>query len=206
MNTYDNYHLAISKPTFERKSEEGLYNRTSNTLSIVKQKPEYDLFIELLDSYGKPWGWDRRPKYFKNRTEIEERLNNPETRLLTLHDQGEEIGYCLIVGMGKSLSAKFWERSSNQKVVEIENFALDTKETGRGKGQFFLQEILKGLLESYDTVYLSSRSTNHEGVIPFYQKMGMSVFHVEHRLPDDLVPTPPQRTSKSTPRDFSLAS
>ncbi len=188
MTTYDNYHLAISKQTFERKKLEGLYRCVNNSLSIQEHEPSYDLFKTLIDRYGGPWGWNRREKYHDKQEEIERRLSQPETRLLTLHDEDREIGYCLVVGMSKSLSSQFWERATDHRVIEIENFALDVAENGKGKGQVFLQRILDNLLGSYDTVYLSSRSTNHKGVIPFYQKMGMSVFHVERNLPDDLAP------------------
>jgi hypothetical protein len=79
------------------------------------------------------------------------------------------------------------EAAQGRKTIEIENFGLFQGQTGNNYGDTALPKVLGLLLEDNDNVYLTTRSTNHTKVVPFYEDNGMSVLAVEE-LPDDLVP------------------
>lgn len=188
--TYNNYHLAISKDAFKAAHDAGLYDTRIAGLSMREIEPTYEAFEQRIKTYGGPWGWDRRPKYFDQRPAIEERLGADGTKLLSLLKDNKEIGYSLITEARASLSDKFF-RAADGKFAEIENIALAISESGKGYGRHYLGEIFKDLFRDHDGVYLSSRSTNHSKVLSFYQKMGMTLLHTERHLPDDLVPSGP---------------
>lgn len=162
MADFINYHLAISKERFLRRSF-----ASAAGLSIREVPFDADIFHGLIERVGGPWGWTRRPKYYFNGTK--ERLK--DSRLFLLQKDDETIGYCLALP---------GERT------EIENFGLFPEHTGRGYGQTFLPLVFAALLSGADTVYLTSRSTNHAKVIPFYRQLGMDVIQAE-RQQDDLV-------------------
>ena len=183
MNTFTNYHLALSKADYESGLASTRYKEESDKLSYKMVLPIYKKVQSLLLRYGSKWSWDKRPKYYKNSAALKKRLNHEETRLFLFYRDGKEIGYCLVSVPEKLRNSK----AENPHIIEIENIALDYKETGNGYGRFFLKEVFADLFKTYDTIYLSSRSTNHSGVIPFYLRMGMSIIHIEKNLPDDLV-------------------
>lgn len=180
--TYNNYHMVIDRQMFERHKSAGLYTHAEDSLKIKSIEPEYDLFMPLLKKYGHEWGWDRRPKYRKGRKEIEARLAHPETKLHLLQKDDAEIGYILIT---PPLSIR--KTATMKSIIEIENFAISPTETGKRYGRYYLQEIFHALFKTYDVIYLTSRSTNHPGVIPFYKKMGMEVLRVDRDIPEDLM-------------------
>lgn len=189
MTTYNNYHLAISKEAFTAAQDAGLYDIRGEGLSIREIAPTYEAFESRIKTYGGPWGWDRRPKYFHQRSAIEGRLSAEGTKLLSLLKYNKEIGYSLITEARASLSEQFF-RAADGKFAEVENIALAFNENGKGYGRYYLAEIFKDIFKDHDGIYLSSRSTNHNGVLRFYQKMGMTLLQVERDLPDDLI-TPP---------------
>jgi ribosomal protein S18 acetylase RimI-like enzyme len=184
MMFYNNFHLAISRHDYVRGLNKGIYNNRFQGLSLMLVEPTYEKFIVLLQTYGSEWKWDKRPKYHNNKGDIQQRLENKETKLFTFFKDGIEVGYCLVTPPEK------FRNNGNDKylhIIEIENIALESEFTGSGYGRYFLQEIFAYLFQNYETVYLSSRNTNHTGVIPFYQKMGMSIIEVEKNLPNDII-------------------
>lgn len=183
MKFYTNYHLALSKKDYQSGCVKGLYNEERDNLSCLSVAPAYEKFNQLLRKYGGKWNWDKRPRYYKDRLGIQRRLRDEETRLYLFYKGKKEIGYCLVTAPKKFRA----DPEEGRHIIEIENIALDVAETGNGYGRYFLQEIFACLFMDYETVYLTSRSTNHSGVVPFYQKMGMSVIHIEKNQPCDLI-------------------
>jgi hypothetical protein len=195
-NSFTNYHLAISREQFAAARQSGLYEESPLQelgLNIRKiDNPDYTTFSSLIDRVGEPWGWTQRPRYHRtHHDDIEEMLKHPQTELYLLRKDEETLGYCLVTA-GKTQfngafpgSAKI--EQSFRLIIEIENFGLFPEHTGKGYGRFFLPLLFENLLERYNVVYLSSRSTNHKRVVPFYENLGMRILYTED-LPDDLLP------------------
>ncbi len=181
MKHYTNYHLAISKNAYEENMRNGRYVCEAGDLSIVEIEPTFAKFRELLDRYGSKWNWDKRPKYLSDSASLRARIADTETRLFLFYSGPKKIGYALVS------APQSFRAANNSRIIEIENIVLDSAQTGRGYGRFFLQSLFATLFEKYETVYLSSRSTNHSGVIPFYLRMGMEIIMIEKNMPDDLV-------------------
>ena len=194
MASFTKYHLAISKDLYLQKQAENLYINPlpSHEMNILETKPDYGMFSLLLERTGGPWGWTRRPRYAEgNRQSILKLLGAPETRLFLLRDQQDIVGYCLTAAPSfqNDLRKKFNQYAvSDHNVIEIENFGLFPEYTGKGYGRYFLPTLFEELLKDHDTVYLSTRGTNHPRVVPFYESLGMRVIHQE-TLPDDLIPS-----------------
>ena len=184
MSFYTNYHLAISKKEHVSRLKNELRVEGVQKLSYRAIPATYADFQSLLSRYGGAWGWDKRPKYFSTRSALVRRLEQDETRLYVFYKEDKEIGYCLVTAPAKFRGKNLRE---NKHIIEIENIALAAEVTGQGYGRYFLQEMFSILFEHYETIYLSSRSTNHSGVIPFYLRMGMSIIHTEYNVPSDLV-------------------
>lgn len=179
MNYFFKHHCAISKTIFQNRA---VANNNRNALLKMEEcAPSYAHFEFLIDRVGTRWGWTDRPKYKFNQAELRRRLGNPETRLFTFKKGEKLIGYCLVTPSEEEIVRQY------QKPVEIENFGFFPEYTGKGYGNFFLQAVFAELFNTYETVYLSTRSTNHTKVLPFYQKNGMILIKSE-RLPDDLAP------------------
>lgn len=185
MSAFRNYHLAITKAEYQARS----YPALTGGLWLAEIAPTYDTFYALLKRVGGPWGWDRRPRYHDNQAMWEGRLQAPETRLHLFGHQDQVLGYCLAGTVKQDLSDIFTESATGASVIEIENFGLFPEHTGKRYGQTFLPAVFSHLFQDYDAVYLTTRSTNHGKVVPFYQGLGMSVIHTEI-LPDDLAPVP----------------
>lgn len=172
-------HLSISRARYGFMKAQGAYE-SDPSFTLEEREPNYTAFRMLLDRVGGPWGWNRRPKYRAERKKVEDRLKDPETRLFLLQVRGKTVGYCLA-----SLPEEGFADT-----IEIENFGLFPEHTGKGYGGRFLPMVFGALFGTYGNVYLSTRSTNHAKVVPFYEKLGMTVTRRE-RLPDDLVPDVP---------------
>jgi ribosomal protein S18 acetylase RimI-like enzyme len=140
----------------------------------------------LIDRVGSPWDWTRRPRYFDNEIEITARLNDPKSRIFVFFKKSIPVGYCLAVPFS-SLTTNVQFSEDDDAIVEIENFGFFPEFTGLGYGQYILPQIFSRLFRSYELIYLSSRSTNHKKVIPFYKGLGMIV-KLEEIKPNDLVP------------------
>jgi hypothetical protein len=195
MNGFTNYHLAISRRQYERARAAGKYERPGTLpegLDMVRlENPSYDRFASLLKKVGEQWGWTRRPRYVNARAELTGLLARPDTALYVFRHNETEVGYAM-VNAGKADFSGIFPGSADQEeklksIIEIENFGLFPEHTGRQYGRHFLAKLFETLFQGYDIVYLSSRSTNHSRVIPFYEGIGMRVLYTE-TLPDDLLP------------------
>ena len=129
----------------------------------------YGKYEECLNSIGSPWRWDKRPKY-QDRYSTSERISDSRSRLYSLLLNEKQIGYSLTVPRD-DLSKIF-----RVQVGEIENFGLSVKHNGHGYGAPFFKHVCNELFQQgFDAIFLSTRSTNHEKVLPFYEKLGMSI-------------------------------
>lgn len=178
---FKNFHLVISKETFSQLPLE-----TETDIQVIEcSAPNLDTFLRLLKRVGGRYGWDRRPKYL-DFSALTQRLQSKETRFFSIQKNSECIGYIFATKPDNSLLWSLTETIQGRKTIEIENFGLFNSATGTGYGASALQQVFSILLNNNDNVYLSSRSTNHKGVIPFYEANGMSMIHQE-MLADDLV-------------------
>lgn len=188
---FDNFHLSIRADDVEvapvQKTDATVYA----THTLKKIKPAFNVYEKMLHLVGGPWAWDRRPKYLDRRS-LKARLADAETRLYVMNVNQKPVGYCLVTAAPPEVLARF----NPERVVEIENFGFFLNETGKGYGHYFLPLILNDLFNTYEVVYLASRSTNHKRVIPFYEKVGFQVFKIE-TLPEDVLPTEKIAQSKS---------
>lgn len=186
---FQKHHLVIDKSHFHLCELESTYSYQHEDLNICEILPELSLYTKLLKRVGGPWYWTHRPKYFGKEREIEFRLKEPKSRLFLLRKNESVIGYCLVTPTDFEATRVLFENGyieSYSKVIEIENFGLFPEHTGQKFGRFFLPQIFKTLFQNYNIVYLTTRSTNHERVVPFYLDMGMSLIKTE-TLPNDLV-------------------
>lgn len=180
--TFTNYHLAISK---ERYAEID-YDLDDSIEVKERPAPALNRFLSLLKSVGKKYGWDRRPKYL-DYPAVASRLASSSTRYFDILKDGKAVGYILATKPENSLGWHYTEATQARKTIEIENFGLFEGQSGNDYGDTALPKVLGILLADNDNVYLTSRSTNHPKVIPFYEENGMKVIHQEV-LPDDLIP------------------
>jgi len=178
MDTFLKYHLVISKERYRAETQKRSFSAPeSDKLSVLEIAPDYDTFRALLNRVGGPWGWPERACY-ENRDEIEEMLAQADTRLFLFRRSTQTIGFSLVAAplLGSALAMP--------GCIEIEKFGLYPEHTGKKYGRYFLPALFEKLFESHDSVYLNTRNTNHAGVVPFYESLGMHVFHSE-TLPDD---------------------
>jgi hypothetical protein len=112
---------------------------------------------------------------------LKEIIGHPDTRMMLLKKNGEAIGYCLANKQVEPV-----EGIGTNNIGRIENYGLFLEETAHGYGKFFLPRIFEMLFQQYDAVYLTTRSTNHPRVVPFYKSLGMTVIKTEV-LEDDLI-------------------
>lgn len=183
--TFQKIHFSMDRDSFN--TGRVCYALDPN-LTIEETIPIWGRFYPMLKRVGGPWGWDKRPKYLQEkRDEIEARLAEPDTRLFYLNADGQTVGYCLVTAYRHDLRHAFNSASHNlsrDQICEIENVGLFPEHTGKGYGRTFLPLIFEELLKDHEIVYLSTRSTNHAGVVPFYQRLGMRVTDIENRLND----------------------
>ncbi len=188
MSTYTKSHIAIPQDKYLLLQKVGYYDHESVTIKQIK--PDMRQYSMLLHRVGQNYGWDRRPKYLLEKETLEQRLLSDSSRFYLAYSGKKLIGYCLASPcedrVGKSLN----------KVIEIENFGLFPEYTGKALGQSFLAQVFADLFETFENVYLTTRSTNHKGVIPFYERMGMRVIYKE-KMQDDLVKTPAENMTKT---------
>ncbi|MEM8597594.1 MAG: GNAT family N-acetyltransferase [Pseudomonadota bacterium] len=183
---FDNYHFTMLRPAFERAVAKGCYDHPADGLAVEPVVSTPETYLPLLQRFGGPWGWDRRPKY-RDLDYIARRLAEAETRVLAFREAGREIGFAMTGRPAGGFEARF-AAAHGRPVAEIENIALHPAETGEGKGRWFLGALLRRLFADHSAVCLASRSTNHAGVPRFYRRMGFTLAHTERGLPDDLTP------------------
>lgn len=185
MTAYLDYHLALSKAGFTAR--QGFYAALKDeSVTLQEVPPTYPNFLFVFEKVGEPWGWTRRPKYVTDKNNLLQRLAAPGTRLFYIRHDGQAVGYCLAVEYPDSLKHAF-NTALEPPTAEIENFGFFPGETGKGYGKAALPLLFEELFRRHNSVYLSSRSTNHARVIPFYESLGMSVLRIDQR-PDDLLP------------------
>lgn len=187
MSQYKKTHLSIDWDAFANAN----YVEPTPGLSTIEVAPDFETFLPLFEAVGSPWDWHRRPKYAEDAEKLKARVETPGTRLYLLQKHGQTIGYCLTTSFTHDLKYAFNKKAGaavkREQICEIENFGLFPEHTGNGYGPTFLQSIFEDLFEDYERVYLTTRSTNHSRVIPFYERLGMFVTHEEQK-PDDLLP------------------
>jgi hypothetical protein len=167
--SYVNSHIAISRGELKT----GVRNPSISVSSAPV--PSLCDFLEQLHKVGGKYDWHKRPKYL-DFVAVQDRLKDDETQFFEIKRHGIQIGYVLatkLEGCGNS--------------IEIENFGLYPAHTGHDYGDTALPMALEALLEDYEHVYLTTRSTNHPKVVPFYQRHGMRLLDQE-TLPNDIMP------------------
>ncbi len=147
-----------------------------------------------VEQVGGPYGWPDREQYTLEAIE-NDILTKSGIRLFMLQKDGYPIGYCLTHNeTEKDLRAHCAkaERNvpENANITRIEGFGLKEDQTKKGYGDTFLQSMFKILFDhcGSDYVYLTSRSTNHPKVIPFYLENGMNVIDKEQKPEDRPLP------------------
>lgn len=183
MNTFIKHHCLIN-----RKDKKPRLCMNDVNLKIEQREMNTAYFDYLLDRVGTPWKWTCRPKYKEQRDPLVTRLYDENTRLLTFKKGEKLIGYTLITLPEESIAQSY------KKIIEIENFGLFPEYTAKGYGNYLLQAIFETLFKEYDWVYLTTRSTNHKKVVPFYQKNGMRVIKSEVMDDDLLLDFPTQES------------
>lgn len=181
-------HVAIPRDQYCFLSKAGFYDRDHVTLTEVK--PNIKQYDTLLHRVGRSYGWNLRPKYVLDRKALRERLKAPTSRFFLAYKGNHLIGYCFVSQCENSVGCRL------HNVIEIENFGLFPEYTGRRLGHSFLTLVFDELFKTYDNVYLTTRSTNHRGVISFYESMGMRVIYTEE-LACDLVRNASQQRYKT---------
>ena len=170
---YTQTHLFIGRDDLRANSSNDLGN-----FQVLETLPKLSRYSDLFNRVGSPWDWHRRPLY----QDLNERLNG--ARLFELRNEAKTVGFAL-TNANRNLSKFF----NDKAVTEIENFGLFPEHTGKNLGKVFLPMLFDRLFETADVVYLSTRSTNHPGVVKFYQDCGMRVLAREEK-PNDLLPPP----------------
>lgn len=176
---YSNYKLGLSKKNYHPVNNSKQYGLN---IERIPGKGNYPIYRAMLEKVGSPWQWNKRPKYANDNIALHQRIAHPSTMIHLFRYFNRIIGYGLTTER-PDLSTTF------KRVAEIENFGLCPEYNGKGLGNHLLHETFNYLFEQgYSYIHLESRSTNHEKVIPFYQRNGMKVIEIEENLPDDLIP------------------
>ncbi len=172
-------------------------------------------FLYYLQKVGGKYGWDRREKYQKEYLDdVQKIVEDKKTDLFVFMIDGNEAGFCTLMdvdrvrpldtsisdkgGIAKRdavnmfLNQRGVRADSLKKQVEIYKIGLFDQYTQQGYGNYFLYRIMEMVFEKedYNALYLDTRSTNHSGVLKFYEQNGVDVFF-EETLQSDLVETAP---------------
>ena len=161
------------------------YRTTFSNLSIQETEPEVNKVRSYITIVGKPWGWDTRPQYATNKSIIAI-LDEPDCRLFLFRKNDQIIGHSLV--NKEKIKDQF---ITSNKVARIETFGLFPEETGKGYGSYFLANTFATLIDNYDYVYLTSRSTNHSSVLSFYLKNGMKIIRTQEKDNDPVLDPEP---------------
>lgn len=190
-DTYIKSHILIDRDGYNARAAQGGYEdaRRFTGLSIEQAPPYFDLFWMFMERVGGPWRWPLRRTYHENRESWEALMLHEGSKLFILRKDKQPIGFCFVAtprGKDRNAIETAQPGIDLNQVVEIEKFGLFIEETGKGYGRYFLHGLFQRLLVDHAHVYLNTRDTNHRGVIPFYERMGMKVIHQE-RLESDLL-------------------
>ena len=179
-------HLLISKDDYNSQSKA---SQNNDGLGVVEIEPNAKTVRYWVEQVGAPYGWHEREQYTLEA--IEELLTTSGIRLFMLQKDGCPIGYCLTHDETESnLRPHFTKAGHNiepdSNISRIEGFGLAANKTNKDLGNFYIQAMFKILFKhsGADYVYLTSRSTNHPGVIPFYKNNGMQVIDQEQKRED----------------------
>lgn len=180
-------HLLISRQEYE-ETNMGIPILYKG-LSLVEISPEPEIIKYWIKNAGGPYGWDVREQYTDKA--IEKLIKKTGTRVFLCCKDADPIGYCHI-----HEEAEFNLKLS-AKIIQIDGFGLTNKQTNKGYGCYYLQNIFRILFNhnNVDYVYLTSRSTNHKGVIPFYIKNGMRLIHSETKPDDSILKLMPEEAA-----------
>lgn len=181
MNYFFKHHFVMTKNLMQKfgMTDQSQLPPSFKIEECVPTKAYFDFVFQRV---GGPWKWTERPKYKDEQDELCARLAAPKTRMFNLKKGEKLVGYCLVTDSEEDVAKQY------KNPIEIENFGLFLEYTGKGYGNIFLQGLFHELLKQYDTVYLSTRSTNHAKVVPFYQKNGMVLVKSERKI-EDVVPS-----------------
>lgn len=183
MNTYIKSHFLISKTAFlDRYGSKNLWD---DDIILEETDFNYNVFSVFFIKVGAPWSWTERPKYYNLRERYEELSSDEATRFFIFKKLGAPIGYALISKFSEDSTVLNFKPDFG-KIIEIENFGFFPTYTGKRYGERILERLFRTLFLDYDLIYLSSRSTNHNKVVPFYKRMGM-VLMLQEVLTDDLI-------------------
>lgn len=177
MDYFFKHHLIMTSQ-LRGKSESDRKSYLPPSFHIEECDPNIAYFDFVLQRVGGLWGWADRPKYKYETDSLQHRLLDNQTRLFNFKKGEKLIGYCLVSASEEEVASQY------RNLIEIENFGFFPEYTGKGYGNYFLQAVFDELLKDYDTVYLSTRSTNHHKVVPFYQKNGMVLVKSERKMND----------------------
>jgi ribosomal protein S18 acetylase RimI-like enzyme len=174
MSIYTKYHCILAKNDYVSDPH------FSPFFKIEEKETILPYFKYLFMKVGTRWKWTLRPKYLVKVKSLSQRLESNESKLFIFKKGEQLIGYAFVVESEEPIANKY------ENLIEIENFGFFPEYTNKAYGSYFLNKLFASLFEKYDYVYLTSRSTNHSKVIPFYKRNGMTVIYKE-TLPDDLV-------------------
>ena len=169
-------HFAIKKDEWDSKQI------SSPRLSLKQIMPHYSTFETMMTQVGKPWKWNKRSDHVGRLNYWRNVLRDPRTSLFALCLDGHEIGLCMTMYPRENRHILL----TGNNPVEIKYFGLHLEHTGKGYGGHFLAMIFDKLFKFHDEVYLSTRSTNHKKVVPFYMSMGMKILKQEQK-PNDVL-------------------
>lgn len=207
-NSFLRYDLVITRGTHEENKATGVYPEADswNELTIREEDcPNFSDLKKILDTVGKPYGWDRRLEYNKRASvlDISAVLARPESRRFSFWATGRsgpvEVGGAIIanveenvdriVGKAESRSHLGMKPKDAKNWMEIYKIGLFPEYTNKGWGKQFLPQVFEAMFDGPTHpayVYLNTRSTNHGGVIKFYRDLNMHVIHAEG-FPNDLI-------------------
>ena len=128
------------------------------------ESPSYETYRDLHNRVGAPYGWDKRAR-INDAAAMAALVGSPGAEIWQFFNSATSIGYSLFT-------------RAPDKTAELEDFGFFPEYCGHGYGEFFLPKILERMAAlGIKKVWLTSRSTNHPKVVPFYQKMGFRVIH-----------------------------
>lgn len=202
--SFTKFHLVISKEEFLTAQKAGKFSGdVSPGLSLKRVDTDHEMFYLLMRIVGGPYGWHRRMEYHDATAheELVEVLSQPDSRLWLFKWGHETVGFCCAANVEPSLVEIFQAKAGANEhaptVSEIYKIGLFNEFTGHGWGRAFLGKVFAALFADCDAVYLNTRSTNHDKVVPFYESVGMRVAHAEE-CEDDLLP--PNLSAPKLPR------
>ncbi len=151
-------------------------------VTIRRLMPSFRLFERMLTRVGEPWNWNKRASHVNRLRYWRTVMRDPRTSLYGLYLDDKEVGLCLVMQPREERR----DLLSGANPTEIKWFGLQLEHTNKGLGGSYLAALFDNLFKFHDEVYLSTRSTNHARVVPFYLNMGMKIVGKDIK-PDDVL-------------------